>query len=333
MSCLISLEVMLISKDIPFMKLVSLPKGKQIAIHGPAVNVSTNLDTICNLLPRIPTESQLIPFKLKRRLQYKGHYMFQSVRPDKIMIALKWLKENNELYADIEISQDWQKSWKNYTDENENGVEVLNKEINDNTETINTVRVSLSSESNNQSFELHTMEHLEHLVSRQGFKIVDVEPDGNCFYHAVEKQLKLLNLPNMTHTALRQNLASYLEKENHTENYAAFVAKPIEYNESDKARQDTEPRCDTDDYIDNISNPDDQTEIRWIQYINKVSTGAWADHIAVQAMADMLRVNISIISTLNANTPMTEPSDPGQNLQCSCLHVTLGLLDKHNMFL
>ena len=103
------------------------------------------------------------------------------------------VKENNELYADTEISQDWEKSWKN-TDE----------------------KVSLSSESNNQSFDLHTMEHLEHLVSKHGFKIVDVESDGNCFYHAVEKQLKLLNLPNMTHTALRQNLASYLEKENHT---------------------------------------------------------------------------------------------------------------------
>ena len=76
----------------------------------------------------------------------------------------------------------------------------------------------MSSESNNQSFENHTIEHLEHLVSRQGFKIVAVESDGNCFYHAVEKQLKLLNLPNMTHTALRQNLASYLEKENYTKN-------------------------------------------------------------------------------------------------------------------
>ena len=44
-------------------------------------------------------------------------------------------------------------------------------------------------------------------------------------------------------------------------------------------------------------------------------SGAWADHIAVQSMADMLRVNINIISTLNANTPLIEPADPGQNAQ------------------
>ena len=216
MSCLNSLEVMLISKRIPFMKLVTLPKGKQIGIHGPAVNVPTNLDAICSILPRIPTETQLIPFKLKRRLQYKGHYMFQSVRPDKIMLALKWLKENNEFYSDIEISQDWEKSWENYIDKNENVVDGLNKEMNENTDTMNTVHLTMSLETDSQSFENHTVEHLEHLASMQGFKIVDVESDGNCFYHAVEKQLKLLNLPNMTHTKLRQNLASYLEKENHT---------------------------------------------------------------------------------------------------------------------
>ena len=77
--------------------------------------------------------------------------------------------------------------------------------MNENTETINTVHLTMSSESHNQSFENHTVEHLEHLVSMQGFKIVHVESDGNCFYHAVEKQLKLLNLSNMTHTKLRQN--------------------------------------------------------------------------------------------------------------------------------
>ena len=35
------MKIMLISKRIPFMKLVSLPREKQIAIHGPSVNVPT----------------------------------------------------------------------------------------------------------------------------------------------------------------------------------------------------------------------------------------------------------------------------------------------------
>ena len=44
LSCLKSIEIMLLSKRIPFMKLVSMPEGKQIAIHGPAVNVPTNAE-------------------------------------------------------------------------------------------------------------------------------------------------------------------------------------------------------------------------------------------------------------------------------------------------
>ena len=49
------MEIMLISKRIP--------REKKIAIHGPSVNVPT-------------------------KASYKGHYMYQSVRPDKMAIAL-----------------------------------------------------------------------------------------------------------------------------------------------------------------------------------------------------------------------------------------------------
>ena len=41
--------------------------------------------------------------------------------------------------------------------------------------------LAIKSKSNNQSFENHIVIHLEYLVSRQGFKILDVESDGNCF--------------------------------------------------------------------------------------------------------------------------------------------------------
>ena len=51
LSKLNSIEIRLLSKRIPFMKMVALPRGRQTAIHGPAVNIPTNLDTICKLLP------------------------------------------------------------------------------------------------------------------------------------------------------------------------------------------------------------------------------------------------------------------------------------------
>ena len=101
------LEVRLISLRIPFMKMVALPCGKQRAIHGPAVNVPTDLTPVCTLLPRLPSQTQMVPMKLKRKLCYKGHYMYQYVRPAKVLAALQWLKLNNPLYKDVEINTDW----------------------------------------------------------------------------------------------------------------------------------------------------------------------------------------------------------------------------------
>ena len=101
------LELRLICLRVPFMKLVALPTGKQRCIHGPAVNVPSKLDSICNLLPRMPSQTELVPLKFKRKLRFKGHYMYDNVCPDKIIKALSWLKQNNCLYSDVTIYLDW----------------------------------------------------------------------------------------------------------------------------------------------------------------------------------------------------------------------------------
>ena len=98
-----SMETRLVSMRIAFMKMVALPCGRQRAIHGPAVNVPTDLHPVCNLLPRLPSQAQVVPMKLKRKLCYKGHYMYDYVRPAKVLAALEWLKENNPLYRDVTI--------------------------------------------------------------------------------------------------------------------------------------------------------------------------------------------------------------------------------------
>ena len=101
------LDTRLICLRIPFMKMVALPTGKQRCIHGPAVNVPTDLSSVCNLLPRLPSQCQILPMKLKRKLQYRGHYMYDFIRPDKGIAALQWLKMNSPLYKDIEVNSEW----------------------------------------------------------------------------------------------------------------------------------------------------------------------------------------------------------------------------------
>ena len=61
------------------MKMVTLPSGKQRSIHGPAVNVPSKVYTICDMLPRLPSQSELVPLKLKRKLTYRGHYLYDYV--------------------------------------------------------------------------------------------------------------------------------------------------------------------------------------------------------------------------------------------------------------
>ena len=99
-----SLEERLISLKIPFMKIISLPTGRQRAVHGAVVNVPPSLKNVVEQLPRLPSETGIIPVKLKRRLIYKGHILYQNIRPQKIMEALHWLVENNQYYADINIT-------------------------------------------------------------------------------------------------------------------------------------------------------------------------------------------------------------------------------------
>ena len=106
LSTLNALKLRLISLRVPFMKMVALPSGKQRSIHGPAVNVPSKLDSLCTMLPRLPSQSELIALKLKRKLKYKGHYMYDYVSPEKLATALTWLKANKTLYADIDVNFD-----------------------------------------------------------------------------------------------------------------------------------------------------------------------------------------------------------------------------------
>ncbi|XP_067660106.1 uncharacterized protein, partial [Haliotis asinina] len=107
LSCLNNLEQHLVAVNIPFMKLMSLPKGQQNAVHGPTVAVPSNIKQTTTVLPRVQTSDQMIRVKLKRKLAYKGHYEYQYVNKENIRAALSYLKESNIYYRDIDFNNDW----------------------------------------------------------------------------------------------------------------------------------------------------------------------------------------------------------------------------------
>ncbi|XP_048834537.1 uncharacterized protein LOC125709770 [Brienomyrus brachyistius] len=107
LKCLNSLEQHLISIHIPFMRIVSLPKGGQNGVHGPVTCVPSSIPNVAQALPRVNDDDLMIRVKLKRKLTYKGHYKFEFVHPEKVKKALMYLTENNKFYTNVQFNDDW----------------------------------------------------------------------------------------------------------------------------------------------------------------------------------------------------------------------------------
>ena len=97
-SALEKLEQILIAQRIVFEKIVVMPKGQQRKIKGATCNVPVECEETCRVLPRPSSSSAIILLKLKRKLEFGGHVYFQAVRPQLLLDALHWLKNNNLLY-------------------------------------------------------------------------------------------------------------------------------------------------------------------------------------------------------------------------------------------
>ena len=98
LSDLNTLEQFLLTPVIPFMKVVNLPKGYQRGIHGQVVCVQSDLNKVARSLPRPVDDTGLIKIKLKRKLRYKGHHLYQQVRSNKVMRALQHLKQHHSSF-------------------------------------------------------------------------------------------------------------------------------------------------------------------------------------------------------------------------------------------
>lgn len=101
------LERQLVALRIPFMKVLSLPKGGQKGVKGPCINVSSDLNKVTSSLPRPINEAQLVKVKLKRKLEYKGYHQFQWINPTKVQQAVQYLINHNKWYSDVILQNQW----------------------------------------------------------------------------------------------------------------------------------------------------------------------------------------------------------------------------------
>ena len=91
------LEKVLVSRRILSKKVVIMPKGKLPKLKGSLCNIPVNkVYDNCQSLPRQADSNDLLIVKLKR----------EPVRPMFVEQFLKYLKNHNYLYSDIEINMD-----------------------------------------------------------------------------------------------------------------------------------------------------------------------------------------------------------------------------------
>ena len=55
----------------------------------------------------MPSELQLRPVKLKCKLEYKSHYMYDMICRDHVISVITWLKQHNSYYRDIKLNKHW----------------------------------------------------------------------------------------------------------------------------------------------------------------------------------------------------------------------------------
>ena len=55
----------------------------------------------------MPSDLQLHPVKLKHKLEYKTHYMYDMICRDHVMSVITWLKEHNFHYENITLNKHW----------------------------------------------------------------------------------------------------------------------------------------------------------------------------------------------------------------------------------
>ena len=128
----------------------------------------------------------------------------------------------------------------------------------------------------------------------------DVPGDGDCLFSSVAYQLQ--GVGHVTKSSLRQMVADYLSE--HADFYSAFVHQPV--NSSDGMNADNEPVDEEDVYIESLSDPNVQHELRWQKYLRCLRQGAWGDNIAIVAMCNMFDVCINVYWARQAGTSIVK---------------------------
>ncbi|GIY76563.1 ATP-dependent DNA helicase [Caerostris darwini] len=110
-SCLSELNDLgerLVALRFPFMQIREPGRDRQYDIKGSVTNVPNDLHKSADYLPRNVNDSATIYVKLKKRLSFKSHFMYQCVNPNRVYNAALYLM-NKPLYQSQNVNIDLEK--------------------------------------------------------------------------------------------------------------------------------------------------------------------------------------------------------------------------------
>ena len=88
------LKTSLLCKTLLFKKVVIMAKGQSPKLIGAVVNVPVDVYETFDILPNC---DHIVLMKLKKKLMYKGHVLFEPVNPEKVCRASALLKTKQSL--------------------------------------------------------------------------------------------------------------------------------------------------------------------------------------------------------------------------------------------
>ena len=80
-------------------------KGQFPKLKGMICNIPIQTESVCDTLPRLISDSNILFIKLKKKLRFRSHVFSEAVRCDFIFQLLDYLKSVNPLYKYVNIRQ------------------------------------------------------------------------------------------------------------------------------------------------------------------------------------------------------------------------------------
>ncbi len=158
---------------------------------------------------------------------------------------------------------------------------------------------------------------LEEFVQQHGLTVHDVPRDGNCMFSSIAYQLTNVG-HDVNASTLRQMCVEYLAE--NSDVYSQFVHQPVASNGAFNA--DNEPLDDEDTYIQSVTDPIVQQQLRWQKYLRRLTEGAWGDHIAIAAICNLFNMKVKVFHSYpNGTNVVTLNNDCDGELEINIGHI------------